>query len=79
MPQLGDNIIIHSFIHLFHIPLIFTDVELVIFIINIEYKQVNIVIPYTKHLTQNKTFVHIFDFTVYRYWNKVGLNRISVN
>jgi hypothetical protein len=37
---------IHSFIHLFHIPLIFTDVELVIFIINIVYKQVNIVIPY---------------------------------
>jgi hypothetical protein len=40
---------IHTFIHSFHIPLIFTDVELVIFIINIVYKQVNIVIPFTNY------------------------------
>jgi len=35
-----------SFIHLFYIPLIFTDVELVIYIVSIVGKQVYIVVSY---------------------------------
>jgi hypothetical protein len=36
----------HSFIHLFYIPLIFTDVELVICIVSLVGKQVYTVAPY---------------------------------
>ena len=37
---------IHSFIHSFYIPLIFTDVELVIYIVSIVGKQVYTVVSY---------------------------------
>jgi len=67
-------VIIHSFIHLFYIPLIFTDVELVICIVSIVDKQVYTVVLYC-NITVNiadKISIHRFCLNAVSLVNYIG-------
>jgi hypothetical protein len=57
------------FVYLFYIPLIFTDVELVIHIVSIVDKEVYIVVPYC-NMTVSKVKSHIWKILIKSYFRQ---------